>query len=153
MLVHNGIIENYLELRGLLTEQGYSFLSQTDTEVAACYLDYCYHGDPIDAIREALNKIEGAYAFVIMFSDHPDTIYAIRKDGPLLAALGDGENFVASDITAVISYTNRYFVLDEGEISRRHSAADPHPRHGRKAPRKSSADGHLGHRAGPEGRL
>ena len=117
MLVHNGIIENYLELRSLLAEQGYSFLSQTDTEVAACYLDYCYHGDPIDAIREALNKIEGAYAFVIMFSDHPDTIYAIRKDGPLLAALGDDENFVASDITAVISYTNRYFVLDEGEIA------------------------------------
>ncbi len=117
MLVHNGIIENYLELRELLIEQGYSFRSQTDTEVAACYLDYCYHGDPVDAIREALTKIEGAYAFVIMFSDHPDALYAIRKDGPLLAALGNGENFVASDITAVISYTNRYFVLDEGEIA------------------------------------
>ncbi len=117
MLVHNGIIENYLSLRELLLEQGYSFQSQTDTEIAACYLDYCYHGDPIDAIREALNGIEGAYAFVIMFSDHPNTLYAVRKDGPLLAALGNGENFVASDVTAVIRYTNRYLVLDEGEIA------------------------------------
>ncbi|WMJ84069.1 glutamine--fructose-6-phosphate transaminase (isomerizing) [Oscillospiraceae bacterium LTW-04] len=117
MLVHNGIIENYLELKSALLDQGYTFLSQTDTEIAACYLDYCYHGDPIDAIREALLKIEGAYAFVIMFSDHPDTLFAVRKDGPLIAAPGDGENFLASDITAVIGYTNRYFVLDEGEIA------------------------------------
>ncbi|MFV0497735.1 MAG: glutamine--fructose-6-phosphate transaminase (isomerizing) [Candidatus Fimivivens sp.] len=117
MLVHNGIIENYLELKSALMEQGYTFLSQTDTEIAACYLDYCYHGDPIDAIREALLKIEGAYAFVIMFSDHPDTLFAVRKDGPLIAAPGDGENFLASDITAVIGYTNRYFVLNEGEIA------------------------------------
>lgn len=117
MLVHNGIIENYLALKNELLEQGYAFLSQTDTEIAACYLDYCYHGEPIDAIREALLKIEGAYAFVIMFSDHPDTLYAVRKDGPLIAAPGDGENFLASDITAVIGYTNRYFVLEEGEIA------------------------------------
>lgn len=117
MLVHNGIIENYLTLKSVLVDQGYTFLSQTDTEIAACYLDYCYHGDPIDAIREALQKIEGAYAFVIMFSDHPDTLYAVRKDGPLIAASGDGENFLASDITAVIGYTNRYFVLEEGEIA------------------------------------
>lgn len=117
MLVHNGIIENYLELQNVLNEQGYTYSSQTDTEIAACYLDYCYHGDPIDAIREALCAIRGAYAFVMMFSDHPDTLYAVRKDGPLIAALGDGENFFASDITAVIGYTNRYFVLDEGEVA------------------------------------
>lgn len=117
MLIHNGIIENYLELKAILVEQGYTFLSQTDTEIAACYLDFCYHGDPLDAIRETLLKIEGAYAFVIMFSDHPDTLFAVRKDGPLIAAPGDGENFLASDITAVIGYTNRYFVLDEGEIA------------------------------------
>ncbi|MEA5135202.1 MAG: glutamine--fructose-6-phosphate transaminase (isomerizing) [Candidatus Fimivivens sp.] len=117
MLVHNGIIENYLALKTILVDQGYTFLSQTDTEIAACYIDYCYHGDPIDAIREALLKIEGAYAFVIMFSDHPDTLFAVRKDGPLIAAPGDGENFLASDITAVIGYTNRYFVLNEGEIA------------------------------------
>lgn len=117
MIVHNGIIENYLELKTILSDQGYSFLSQTDTEIAACYLDYCYHGDPLDAIREALSKIEGSYALVIMFADHPDTLYAVRKDGPLIAAPGDGESFVVSDITAVIGYTNRFFVLDEGEIA------------------------------------
>lgn len=117
MMVHNGIIENYLEIKELLVEKGYKFSSQTDTEIAACYLDYCYNGDPLSAINKMLDKIEGAYALVIMFADHPDTIYAIRKDGPLLAALGDGENFLVSDLTAVIGYTNRYFVLNEGEIA------------------------------------
>ncbi len=117
MLVHNGIIENYLEIKEILVEKGYKFSSQTDTEIAACYLDCCYDGDPIAAINKMLDKIEGAYAMVIMFADKPDTIYAIRKDGPLLAALGDGENFLVSDLTAVIGYTNRYFVLNEGEIA------------------------------------
>lgn len=117
MIIHNGIIENYLEIKELLVKEGYTFSSQTDTEIAACYLDYCYKGDPMQAIDMMLNKIEGAYALVMMFADHPDTIYATRKDGPLLAALGDGENFLVSDLTAVIGYTNRYFVLNEGEIA------------------------------------
>lgn len=117
MMIHNGIIENYLEIKSLLLEKGYTFKSQTDTEIAACYLDYCYEGDPMKAIKKMLGKIEGSYALVMMFADHPDTIYAVRKDGPLLAALGDKENFLVSDLTAVIGYTNRYFVLDEGEIA------------------------------------
>ena len=117
MLIHNGIIENYLEIKALLIEKGYTFKSQTDTEIAACYLDLCYKGDPIAAIREMLAKIEGAYALVMMFSDRPGELYAVRKDGPLIAAPGDGENFLVSDITASIAYTNKYFVVEEGEIA------------------------------------
>jgi len=117
MMVHNGIIENYLEIKAFLVEKGYTFKSQTDTEIAACYLDYCYHGDPIQAIKDMLAKIEGAYALLMMFADHPGEIYALRKDGPLVAAPGDGENFLVSDITAAIGYTNKYFVIEEGEIA------------------------------------
>ncbi len=117
MLIHNGIIENYLEIKAFLVENGYTFKSQTDTEIAACYLDYCYHGDPIGAIKAMLDKIEGAYALLMMFADHPGEIYALRKDGPLLAAPGEGENFLVSDITAAIGYTDKYFVIEEGEIA------------------------------------
>jgi len=117
MMVHNGIIENYLEIKAFLVEKGYTFKSQTDTEIAACYLDHCYHGDPIQAIKDMLAKIEGAYALLMMFADHPGEIYALRKDGPLVAAPGDGENFLVSDITAAIGYTNKYFVIEEGEIA------------------------------------
>ena len=117
MLIHNGIIENYLEIKAFLVEKGYTFKSQTDTEIAACYLDYCYHGEPIQAIKDMLAKIEGAYALLMMFADHPGEIYALRKDGPLLAAPGEGENFLVSDITAAIGYTNKYFVIEEGEIA------------------------------------
>lgn len=118
MLVHNGIIENYLELREELVAQQYRFTSETDTEIAACVIDSCYRGDPVKAIRQALQKISGSYAFLIMFSDFPNTLYAVRKDGPLIVALGDNENFIVSDATAVIGYTRRYFTLDEGEIAR-----------------------------------
>ena len=117
MLIHNGIIENYLEIKSFLIEKGYTFKSQTDTEIAACYLDYYYHGDPVEAIKAMLAKIEGAYALLMMFADHPGEIYALRKDGPLLAAPGEGENFLVSDITAAIGYTNKYFVIEEGEIA------------------------------------
>ena len=117
MLVHNGIIENYRHLKSILVENGYDFSSETDSEIAACYLDYCYNGDPVSSIATALNDIQGSYAFVIMFSDHPGTLYAVRKDGPLIVAPGDGENFLASDVTAVIQYTDQYFTLDDGEIA------------------------------------
>ena len=116
-LVHNGIIENYIELKRGLIEKGYQFLSQTDTEIAAATMDLNYDGDPVSTIAKSLRQIEGSYAFVIMFRDFPDTVYAVRKDGPLLVAPGDGENFVVSDLTAAIGYTNRYFTLDEGEIA------------------------------------
>jgi glucosamine--fructose-6-phosphate aminotransferase (isomerizing) len=117
MLVHNGIIENYPALREELVGKGYRFSSQTDTEIAACMVDSCYRGDPVAAIRQALGRIEGSYAFVMMFSEHPNTLYAVRKDGPLIAALGENENFLASDATAIIGYTRRFFTLDEGEIA------------------------------------
>jgi glucosamine--fructose-6-phosphate aminotransferase (isomerizing) len=118
MLVHNGIIENYLELKAFLTDKGYTFTSQTDTEIAACLLDYCYHGDPVAAIREMLSRLHGAYSFAIAFADRSGELYATRKDGPLLIAPGDGENFLASDLSGVIEYTNRYFSLEEGEIAK-----------------------------------
>lgn len=117
MLVHNGIIENFLEIKERLTKKGYSFLSDTDSEIAACLIDDCYHGDPILAIRKALEQIEGSYAFVIMFSDFPNTIYAVRKDGPLVVAPGDGENFIGSDVLAFIDHTRDFFTLDVGELA------------------------------------
>jgi glucosamine--fructose-6-phosphate aminotransferase (isomerizing) len=117
MLVHNGIIENFQKLKDKLTKKGYSFLSETDSEIAACLIDDCYHGDPVLAIRQALEQIEGSYAFVIMFSDFLNTIYAVRKDGPLVVAPGDNENFVGSDVLAFIDYTKDFFTLDVGELA------------------------------------
>ncbi|MBR6735519.1 MAG: glutamine--fructose-6-phosphate transaminase (isomerizing) [Oscillospiraceae bacterium] len=117
MLVHNGIIENYLDLKAFLTDKGYTFTSQTDTEIAACIVDYCYHGDPVKAMRDALAMLRGAYAFAVVFADHPGKIYATRKDGPLLIAPGEGENFLTSDLSGVVEHTNRFFTLEEGEIA------------------------------------
>ncbi|MEG0944748.1 MAG: glutamine--fructose-6-phosphate transaminase (isomerizing) [Angelakisella sp.] len=112
-LVHNGIIENYRELRHELSAQGREFLSQTDTEVAAQLLDSLYDGDPVAAIRKAAQRLEGSFAFAILFGDHPDEIFAIRRGSPLIVAMGDSECFLASDITAVLPYTNRYALIDE----------------------------------------
>ena len=117
-LVHNGIIENYGQVKQLLQEKGYVFESQTDTETAAKLVDYCYKGNPEEAIREACKILEGAYAFCIMFADHPGVIYCLRKDSPLIVALGEDENFVASDMPAVLRFTRNYYLLEEGEIAR-----------------------------------
>ena len=107
-LVHNGIIENYSELREQLRGEGRVFLSETDTEVAAQLIDKYYDGDPIDAIFTAVSRIRGSYAFGVLFDDFPDKLYAIRKDSPLIVGIGEGENFIASDIPAILSRTNRY---------------------------------------------
>ncbi len=115
-LVHNGIIENYGELKAELSAKDYRFETQTDTEVAAKLLDSCYHGDPIAAIREACAKMEGSYAFGIVFADRPGEVYGTRLNSPLLAAVGEGEGFLASDISAVLQYTKRYYALEHGEI-------------------------------------
>lgn len=115
-LVHNGIIENYAELKSQLSQKGYTFQTQTDTEVAAKTLDSCYAGDPLAAIRQACGKMQGSYAFGILFADHPGEIYGIRLGSPLLVAVGNGEGFLASDISAVLSYTKSYYALEEGEI-------------------------------------
>lgn len=117
VIVHNGIIENYMELKEMLLEKGYTFESQTDTEIAAKIIDYCYDGDPQKAVKKATGLIKGTYAFGIMFRDRPDCIYAIRKDSPLIVGVSCGENFIASDVTAILKYTNTYYLLEENEIA------------------------------------
>ncbi|SDM77754.1 glutamine--fructose-6-phosphate transaminase (isomerizing) [Acetanaerobacterium elongatum] len=118
-VVHNGIIENYLEIRKELMDKGISFVSQTDTESLARLIDSLYDGDPVAAIRGALARVKGAYALGMVFYDKKDVIYAVRKDNPLIVAQSEdaGEFFIASDIPAVLAYTKRYYVLEEGEIA------------------------------------
>jgi glucosamine--fructose-6-phosphate aminotransferase (isomerizing) len=116
-IVHNGIIENYREIKEFLTAEGYSFVSETDTETVAKLIDYYYSGDPVDAIIKVLSEIRGSYALGIMFRDFPDRIYAVRKDSPLIIGKGDGENFIASDVPAIMKYTRDYYLLEENEIA------------------------------------
>ncbi len=116
-VVHNGIIENYLELKEMLKKEGYIFKSETDTEVVAHLFEYLYDGDMISTTRKLLEKIRGAYALGIMCSDHPDTLVAVRQGSPLLVGLGKGENYIASDIPALLEYTRDYYLLDEHEIA------------------------------------
>ena len=116
-LVHNGIIENYVPLKKSLTESGCKFISSTDTEVAVQLINSYYKGDPLDAITRALGRLKGSYAFGILFDDVPDTIYAVRKDSPLVVGLGEGENYIASDIPAILKYTRDYILIEEQEIA------------------------------------
>lgn len=118
-IVHNGIIENYVELKKELSKY-YDFKSETDTEVACALIDYLYNEtkDKLKALKEAMKKIEGSYALGIIFDDEVDTIYSIRKDSPLILAKKDDEYFIASDIAALLKYTNEYYLLDKGEIAK-----------------------------------
>lgn len=116
-IVHNGIIENYAKIKAFLTEQGYSFVSQTDTETVAKLLDYYYDGNPVDTILKVISEIEGSYALGIIFRDFPDRIFAVRKDCPLIIGVGQGENFIASDVPAIIEYTRDYYLLDSDEVA------------------------------------
>ena len=116
-IVHNGIIENYLQIKEKLESKGYVFESETDTESIAKLLDYYYHGDPIEAIRRVLGTIEGSYALGILFRDFPDRIFAVRKESPLIVGVGKDENFIASDVPAIIKYTKDYYLLEENEIA------------------------------------
>lgn len=118
-IVHNGIIENYAPLREMLKQNGFDFVSETDTEVAAKLIEYHYNNckDKEDALCMAMRDIVGSYAIAVMFSDAPDTLYAIRKDNPLIIGVGEGENFVASDIAAVLRYTNTYYQLGDKEFA------------------------------------
>ncbi len=116
-VVHNGIIENYLELKKMLLEKGYHFKSETDTEVVAQLFEDLYDGDMVSTMRKLLEKIRGAYALGILCSDHPDTLVAARKDCPLLIGLGKGENYIASDIPALLEYTRDYYLLETNEIA------------------------------------
>ena len=118
-IVHNGIIENYAEIKAFLIGKGYTFVSETDTETAAKLIDYYYTqtGDPTDAMALALKMLSGSYAIGAIFAGHPGTIYATRKDNPLIIAVSDIGNFIASDIPAVLKYTNKYYRIDEGEVA------------------------------------
>lgn len=118
VLVHNGIIENYLELKKYLVEtRGCNVTSQTDTEIIAHLIDSFYNGDPINAIFEATTRLKGSFALGVLFTDRPGTIYAIRRDSPLIIGVGKGENFIASDIPAILPYTKDYYISEQDEIA------------------------------------
>ena len=117
-VVHNGIIENFQALKDELTSKGHIFSSDTDTEVLAHLCEDCYNGDLERAVREALLRVEGSYALAVISDNEPDVIVAARKDSPLIVGLGDGENFLASDIPAIRKYTNKVIYINDGEIVR-----------------------------------
>jgi glucosamine--fructose-6-phosphate aminotransferase (isomerizing) len=115
-VVHNGIIENYQELREWLKGEGYNFSSETDTEVVPNLVDYYYEGDLFKAVVKATERLEGSYALGVVCGAEPDQLIAVRKDSPLIVGLGENETFVASDIPAVISYTRDVYLLDDKEF-------------------------------------
>ncbi len=116
-VVHNGIIENYVQIKEFLESKDVKFVSQTDTEVVAQLLEYYYRGDIMEALTKVLHRIEGAYALGIICADCPDRLIAARKDSPLILGYGEGCHFLASDVTAVIKYTREVCYLEDGEIA------------------------------------
>ena len=116
-IVHNGIIENYLSLKEELIAKGHEFKSETDTEVVVHLLEEVYAGDFVAAVREVLRRIEGSYALAFMSKAHPDMLICTKQDNPLIIGLGEGENFIASDIPAIISRTRRTYILGDGELA------------------------------------
>ena len=116
-IVHNGIIENYIPLKQELEAAGVVFRSETDTEVVAQLFDYYYEGDMVDTLIRVIGRIRGSYALGFLCSDHPDQLIAVRKDSPLIIGLGDGENYIASDIPAVLEHTRDYYLLEDNEIA------------------------------------
>ena len=121
--VHNGIIENYQELKDKLTRKGYTFYSETDTEVAVKLIDYYYkkyEGTPVDAINHSMVRIRGSYALAIMFRDYPEEIYVARKDSPMILGVEDGEAYIASDVPAILKYTRNVYYIGNMEMARVH---------------------------------
>ena len=119
--VHNGIIENYQELKDKLLRKSYAFYSETDTEVAVKLVDYYYkkyEGTPVDAINHAMVRIRGSYALAIMFKDYPEEIYVARKDSPMILGVSDGESYVASDVPAILKYTRNVYYIGNLEMAR-----------------------------------
>ena len=116
-IVHNGIIENYGILKERLMAKGYTFESETDTEVLVKLIDNCYEGEPLKALHEALGMVRGSYALAVLFKDFPDTVFAVKRESPLIVGWGEGENFVASDIPALLKHTRKYSVLEEGDLA------------------------------------
>lgn len=117
-IVHNGIIENFQSLKKRLEKRGYTFQSETDTEVVAHLLDYYFDGDILTTLPKVISRLEGSYALGIISVDNPDEIVAVKKDSPLIVGLSDEGNFIASDIPAVLKYTRQVYILEEGEIVR-----------------------------------
>lgn len=115
-VVHNGIIENYLPLKEKLTSKGYHFTSETDTEVVAHLMDYYYKGNPLEAIIKVMNRVQGSYALGIMFAEHPDVVYAVRKDSPLIVGQNQDGCFIASDVPAILKYTRQVYFIENQEI-------------------------------------
>ena len=119
--VHNGIIENYQELRDKLLRKGYTFYSETDTEVAVKLIDYYYkkyEGTPVDAINHSMVRIRGSYAMAIMFKDYPEEIYVARKDSPMILGVENGESYIASDVPAILKYTRNVYYIGNMEMAR-----------------------------------
>jgi len=115
-VVHNGIIENYIPLKKKLIDKGFNFLSETDTEVIAHLFEYYYKGDIIDAMIKVISKLEGSYALGVLCADYPDQFIAVRKASPMIVGLGEGENFIASDVTAILKHTRNIYYLEDNEI-------------------------------------
>lgn len=116
-VVHNGIIENYIPLKKKLIDKGYTFQSETDTEIIAQLLDYYYKGNPREAIVKVLHRVEGSYALGIVFADYPDTIFAVRKGSPLIVGKNEDGAFIASDVPAILKYTRTVYYVEEQEIA------------------------------------
>lgn len=116
-IVHNGIIENYLPLKEKMQRRGYQFHSETDSEVIAHMLDYYNTGDPVETIEKVIMRLKGSYALEVLFADHPDTIYCVRKDSPLVIGISDGEMFIASDAPAILGHTRDVCYPDSREIA------------------------------------
>ena len=116
-VVHNGIIENYMSLKDELQAMGHVFISDTDTEVIAHLLNELYNGDLVQTIQIALKRMKGSYALAVLCANEPNKMVAVRKDSPLIVGLGDGENFIASDIPAILNYTREVYLLDNGEMA------------------------------------
>lgn len=116
-IVHNGIIENYIELKEFLTSKGRAFLSDTDTEVVAQLLDYKYNGNPLETIDEVMAELKGSFALGIMFRDFPEKVFAVRRESPLIVGVAKGESFIASDVPAILQYTKDYYLLEHDEIA------------------------------------
>ncbi len=117
-VVHNGIIENYIALRKKLQNKGYEFVSETDTEVVAHLVDYYYRGNPLEAITKVLHRVEGSYALGVIFADHPDQLFAMRKDSPLIVGQNEEGCFIASDVPAILKYTRQVTYVENQEIVR-----------------------------------
>ncbi len=116
-VVHNGIIENYMKIKKMLEAKGYKFVSDTDTEVVAHLLDYYYKGNALEAITKVMHRVEGSYALGILFAEEPDTLYAVRKDSPLIVGKSETGNLIASDVPAVLKYTRDVYFIENEEIA------------------------------------